>query len=61
MTSTKVKGRCENCSAGGVLEVVEVTRLDTTAPAVRLRLCRRCATVPSAVWRRHYQLVRQVA
>jgi hypothetical protein len=61
MTNTKVKGRCENCSSGGVLEVVEVTRLDTTAPALQLRLCRRCMTVPSAVWRRRYQPVRQAA
>lgn len=57
----KEKGRCENCSSGGVLEVVEVTKIDTTAPPLRLRLCRRCATVPSAVWRRRYQPVRQAA
>ena len=55
----KVKGRCENCSSGGVLEVIEVTRIDTTAPVLQLRLCRRCLTVPSAVWRRRYQPVRQ--
>ncbi|HKZ13952.1 MAG TPA: hypothetical protein VJL81_08930 [Solirubrobacterales bacterium] len=59
--SMKEKGRCENCSTGGVLEVVEVTKVDTTAPPLRLRLCRRCATVPSAVWRRSYQPVRDAA
>jgi hypothetical protein len=61
MTNAKVKGSCENCSAGGVLEVVEVTKLDTTARPLQLRLCRRCATVPSAIWRRQYQPVGQSA
>ena len=61
MTHTKVKGRCENCSTGGVLEVVEVTRLDTTDPVLQLCLCTRCITVPSAVWRRRYQPIRQAA
>jgi hypothetical protein len=61
MTRTKEKGRCENCSQGGFLETVEVTKLDSTDETLRLRLCKRCATVPSAVWRRRYQPVRQAA
>lgn len=61
MTSTKEKGRCENCSQGGFLETVEVTKVDSTDETLRLRLCKRCATVPSAVWRRRYQPVRQAA
>lgn len=61
MSNTKEKGRCENCSQGGFLETVEVTEVDSTSPTVRLRLCKRCATVPSAVWRRRYQPVRQAA
>jgi hypothetical protein len=61
MSGMKEKGRCENCSQGGFLETVEVTRVDSAAPQMRLRLCKRCATVPSAVWRRQYQPVRQAA
>jgi hypothetical protein len=61
MANVKEKGRCENCSAGGFLEVIEVTKVDTTDPALQLRLCQRCLTVPSAVWRRRYQPVRQAA
>jgi hypothetical protein len=53
----KEKGSCESCSKGGYLEIIEVTALDTTAPALRLHLCRRCATAPNAVWRRRYQPV----
>jgi len=61
MSSMKEKGRCENCSQGGFLETVEVTKVDSTEPTLRLRLCKRRATVPSAVWRRRYQPVRQAA
>jgi len=61
MTEMKEKGRCENCSTGGFLEAVEVTKVDSNAPALRLRLCKRCATVPSAVWRRRYQPVSHAA
>ncbi len=61
MPDMKEKGRCENCSQGGFLEVVEVKKLDSADPALRLRLCKRCATVPSAVWRRRYQPVQQAA
>jgi hypothetical protein len=43
------------------LETVEVTKVDSSSPTLRLRLCKRCATVPSAVWRRRYQPVRQAA
>lgn len=61
MSGMKEKGRCENCSQGGFLETVEVTKVDSSSPTLRLRLCKRCATVPSAVWRRRYQPVRQAA
>ena len=61
MHSAKEKGRCENCSQGGFLETVEVTKVDSTEPPLRLRLCKRCATVESAVWRRRYQPVHQAA
>jgi hypothetical protein len=61
MSGMKEKGRCENCSQGGFVETVEVTKLDSSSPTLRLRLCKRCATVPSAVWRRRYQPVRQAA
>jgi hypothetical protein len=57
----KEKGRCESCSKGGGIEVVEVTRLDATGPVIRLRLCQRCATTPNAVWRRRFQPVRGAA
>lgn len=61
MTVTKEKGRCENCSTGGFLEAVEVTKVDSTAQTIQLRLCKRCASVPSAVWRRQYQPVQNAA
>jgi hypothetical protein len=61
MTGMKEKGRCENCSTGGFVEAVEVKKVDSADPTLRLRLCTRCATVPSAVWRRQYQPVRQAA
>jgi hypothetical protein len=61
MTVMKEKGRCENCSTGGFLEAVEVTRVDSTAPPHKLRLCKRCASVPNAVWRRRYRPVQHAA
>jgi hypothetical protein len=59
MANKKVKGTCENCSLGGVLEIVEVTKLGATEQPITLRLCKRCATVPSAIWRRRYRPVGQ--
>ena len=48
-------GCCENCCKGGALDTVQVTEVGKSAPIVQLRLCARCAEVPSAVWRRRYQ------
>jgi hypothetical protein len=48
-------GSCEHCSKGGALETVEVTEVGKSGPILDLHLCARCATVPSAVWRRRYQ------
>ena len=53
----KQVGSCEHCSRTGVLETIEVTRVDKTSSVVSLRLCERCTTVPSATWRRRYQPV----
>jgi hypothetical protein len=48
-------GRCDQCSISGVLRTIEVVPTGTPGPVVRLRLCTRCATVPSSTWRRRYE------
>jgi protein-arginine kinase activator protein McsA len=55
--SMKSVGICEQCSKGGALETIEVTKVGTSAPVVNLLLCRRCAVQPNAVWRRRYKPV----
>jgi hypothetical protein len=60
MARMKVTGSCDHCSRTGVLETVDVTRVGTTEPVVRLRLCGRCTSVPTATWRLRYQPVPQV-
>jgi hypothetical protein len=60
MARMKEAGHCDHCSRTGVLETVEVTRVGTTEPVLRLRLCTRCTSVPTATWRLRYQPVPQV-
>jgi Fe-S cluster assembly iron-binding protein IscA len=55
--SEKLKGICQNCSKGGILERVEVKTTGTSAASTNLDLCRRCATYPNAVWRRRFEPV----
>jgi hypothetical protein len=55
--STKLKGICQNCSKGGILEKVEVRTTGTSAASTSLDLCNRCATYPNAVWRRRFEPV----
>jgi hypothetical protein len=55
--SAKLKGVCQNCSKGAVLEAVEVRPIGASTGDTSLQLCGRCATYPNAVWRRRFEPV----